>query len=269
MKLIRNGKICNEADLKFSFLERAFQYGDGLFETIIARNYQMPLLAYHIERMVEGMKVMGLTASSDFTHQQIQTYILELMAANSYAGTARIKWMIWRSQGGLYLPKDNTIQSILYLQPFIEPDSRPLVHVAFSEKVTLSYSLTSALKTMQCLPYIMAALEKQERRLDELILTDNNGNIAECTAANIFWVRENRFFTPALSTGCISGVMRRHIMKICQNHPKYKVEELRADKAALMKAETVFCCNVTGIRKIGAIGAHHFPNSTDLSFLTL
>ncbi len=54
------------------------------------------------------------------------------------------------------------------------------------------------------------------RGLDEILLLDSAGHVAEAGAAAIFWLKNDCLYTPALSTGCVAGVRRAHLLRTAQ-----------------------------------------------------
>ena len=89
----------------------------------------------------------------------------------------------------------------------------------------------------------------------DLIILNTQGIVAESISSNLFWVKEDVFYTPSLESGCLNGVMRKQIIKSLNNQNKelkegmFSIEELK-------NAESIFCTNVTGITQ--------FKNFNDL-----
>jgi branched-chain amino acid aminotransferase/4-amino-4-deoxychorismate lyase len=95
----------------------------------------------------------------------------------------------------------------------------------------------------------MASKEKAERNLDDLIILDPNGNLAELTYSNLFWVKEQTLYTPSLETGCLHGIMRRALFSWATQQ-KWETREGKFTPGELQEAEMVFAGNVTGLRPI-------------------
>lgn len=265
MEVIYNGQGISEKEMKLSFQDRAFQYGDGLFETIILKNGNIRFLPYHLDRLGNGMNILGYEPAAHLSLTRLREYILHLVQINRAEENARIKLQVWRGWGGLYAPENNKANFLI--SAIAVPPQKPLHlnKVSFSQNVKLSHTLTSSLKTINCLPYILAGLEKKERVLDEIILLDQQGHIAECGAANIFWIKNGVFYTPSLKTGCVAGVMRRHILERCREKA-IQVIETTSPKEELLKAEAAFTCNVAGLNMIKSID-HKELGVANLSFL--
>ena len=77
-------------------------------------------------------------------------------------------------------------------------NENPITKISFSDKIKLHFSLFSPYKTLNSLPYVLAGIEKTERNLEDLILLDSQNNISESTSANIFWIKNDKIFTPNL-----------------------------------------------------------------------
>jgi len=82
--------------------------------------------------------------------------------------------------------------------------------------------------------------------VDDLVLTDPEGHIAECIASNIFWIKGDNFYTPSLKSGCINGVMRRHIINRLRETGRIVSEDLYSTEE-LMQSDSIFLSNAAGV----------------------
>src|SRR5690606_1335213 len=112
--------------------------------------------------------------------------------------------------------------------------------------IRLSYSALSSLKTCSALPYVLAGIEKKSRNLDEILILDGQNRLAECSSSNLFWLKNGNIYTPSLESGCIAGVMRRHILHQARQS-RIEIQEVLENPETLLTADQVFCCNVTGV----------------------
>ena len=265
MKGIFNGKLIDFSQLTFGETERAFNYGDGLFETIIVRKGKIGLLDYHLERLHTGMSVLSINGN-DITKEAVEKNIEALVASRNYTENTRIKMLVWRKSGGLYTPQNNTA-NVLITATDLHPRSKIIDKAEIAKTINLSYSSISGLKTCNALPYILAGLEKKAKHLDEIIILDNKGNLAECSSSNLFWIKDDVIYTPALSSGCIAGVMRRNIIEQARLTGRKLIETLEKP-AVLASAGQVFCCNVTGIYVFQNIGTQNYKVELDPKVLS-
>jgi 4-amino-4-deoxychorismate lyase len=254
MLLHLNNKIVESKERDGSLLNRSFLYGDGLFETIIVRNGEIYFLEDHHQRMMAGMAALKMTPPEDFDFEYLKTHIYQLMILNKLvnAETVRIRVQVVRKPGGLYTPSMHETDLYIIVQPYSLPASYIKKKVVLANTVQLHYSLYSRHKTCNSLPYIMAGIERKQREADDLILTDHQGHLAECTSSNLFWLKQNEFYTPSLMSGCIEGVMRKQVILQATLHG-ITVKEGLFTMHDLVDASYVFSTNVTGIYPIECI----------------
>ena len=260
MEVIFNGKLYREQEVHFSPTNRAFSYGDGIFETMIVRRGTCSLLPYHFKRLLRGLEVLGII--SPFTELELEGYIWELSTKFGHSAVLRMRLQLWREAGGLYAPEKRKAEYLITASPQQKPGWIK-EKAAFSKNVQLSFSVSSSLKTMSALPYVLAGIEKKKRQLDELLLTDIYGNVAEGSSSNLFWVKDGIWHTPHLESGCIAGVMRAYLLEQLQTQ-QLPVQEVLVPKERLMEAEALIACNVTGLYTIKQLEYHTFESGREL-----
>ncbi|QHT69466.1 aminotransferase class IV [Rhodocytophaga rosea] len=251
MKCIYNFQLTEETMVSVPFHNRAFQYGDGLFETMRFQEGRILFLEDHLERLSAGLEVLQMKLPSDFSLYYLETAIAQLVEANDLFPRARIRLQVWRKSGGLYTPTQKEAEFYISAQPFVETPMEK-EKVLFYRDIRLQYSPLSSLKTCNALPYIMAGIAKTNTDADDMILLDNQGHTSECIASNIFWIKNGIVYTPSLQSGCIAGVMRKQIMNHA-NKLAIPLEEGLFPESSILEAEAVFCSNISGIQAIKQI----------------
>ena len=243
---VTNDHICS------AFNDRALQFGDGLFETIKVKNGEVRLLNYHLRRLASGAKALGIKIPDYINDGELTKNILDLMRQNKIEKDANVKLMVWRGNDKqrAYASQDDHAQSLLLTR--VSNGTTLKNYCSFSEEVRLHYWKLSQFKTLSALPYVVAARERDQRGLDELILLNVKKQVTECVASNIFWVKDKSFFTPSLTTGCIAGVMRSFLLDFFIKR-KIAVYEVEAEEEELLEADTVFTTNSQGIQLINTI----------------
>jgi len=198
-------------------LNRAFKYGDGLFETIRVCNGEILFLEAHFARLSKGLNTLCMQNSENQLSIKKFKKILQDFLSKQSDANLRIRITFFRQGAGLYTPQeeayDYLIESSTLENTFFELNKKGLV-VGICTSVKLSIDQLSNLKTTSALPYVLAALEKKEKGWEDCLILNSEGRIAESIAANVFLLKGRKVLTPALDQGCIAGVMRENMLLI-------------------------------------------------------
>ncbi|GAB3042706.1 aminotransferase class IV [Spirosoma pulveris] len=264
MFLVYNSDILHESDFRLSVNDRAFSYGDGIFETIRYESNRVWFWSDHFARLAAGMAALHLTPPKNFTADALHHTLLRLLDANELANQpARIKLQVWRQPGGLYTPATNNVNVLLSARrgnPFLVSEK---AQTGMYDEFRLAPTPLSAYKTLNALPYVLAGLYKEQHTLDDVLLLDMDGHVAECLASTLFWYADDALYTPALQTGCIDGIIRRQLLRLApaMGIPVY---EGLYKPDVLQRAEAVFCANVMGIQWLNQVNNYTIKATVDV-----
>ncbi|HEV8286370.1 MAG TPA: aminotransferase class IV [Chitinophagaceae bacterium] len=247
-----NGEILSSG---FAFVRtdnRSYRYGDGLFETMKAKNKKIILGDLHFERLYKSLSLLKFDIPAFFSQQNLETQILELCQKNNCEELARIRLSISRGNGSLY-KSDEKFQYIIECSPLKhetdELDEGGLIIDVFPF-ARKSCDAFANIKSASHLPYVMAARFVKENKLNDCLLLNTYERICDSTIANLFWVKDEMISTPPLSEGCIAGVMRRYLMQ-CAQGTRYKVQEKPCEVKDLENADGIFLTNaIQGIKQV-------------------
>ncbi len=165
------------------FPNRAMNFGDGLFETMVMEKGEIRFLDKHIERLMGGMQLLDLDREAIDV-----SALLDFLKIKFPIEKKRVRWNVFRAGEGKYTPEDSEVFQTLQITEFSAPPSVKQ-KVDVSHKIQLFPTLWSSFKSLNALPYVLANQERKERGLDEIILLDARGFISEAGASNIFWVK--------------------------------------------------------------------------------
>ncbi len=267
MFLLHNFRLVAEDQFSLGYNNRAFQYNDGLFDTLIMADGQIRFLPDHLERMQQALQLLQIDTPAELQQPAVMAPMLRQLAEQNHISTnpVRVKVHIWRAPGGLFTPEQNTAETLITAQPQAKL-SKIIPRADFAATVCNTFSPLTFFKGPLAAQYVLASLEKKQKQLDELILLDGRGYISEGLTANIFWITDNTLYTPALTTGCVAGIARKNILRVSAA-AGIKVAEGIFLPGDLLTAEVVFTSNVTGLRPIRFIRAKEF--ATEHPLLTL
>ncbi len=244
---------------------RSFRYGDGLFETIRMRNGKLDFADFHVDRLKEGMKILKMEGSALLDEYFLKQKTAELCKKNKIKDNVKFRLQIYRKGDGLYTPNSNKFGYLLEATPLVndqyELNKKGLIVDIYPE-MTKSVDLLANLKTSSSLLYVMAGLYKKQHRLDESIILNQHGFICESISSNIFVIYDKQIYTPALSEGCINGVMRRVVMQLAKVN-NISIIEAQLNPEVLRQADEVFVTNaIGGIRWVMGYGRKRYFNET-------
>ena len=223
---------------------RSLRYGDGLFETMKVIDGKIINGSYHFERLFKGLSLLQFEIPKNFTLEFLQNKIQRLLEKNNHLKTARVRLMLFRSDGGLFDPENFSPNYIIESWAMSENqqlNENGLVTDVFPD-ARKSCDMFSNLKTNNYLPYIMAAFFAKNNKLNDCIVLNTFGRICDSVISNIFIIRGEKIYTPPLSEGCIAGIMRRWMIEKFTLKP-YKVVEKELEINDLLDADEIFLTN--------------------------
>ena len=244
---------------------RAFCYGDALFETIRITNHHPQFLKEHLHRLHVGMEILKMQPNPVFTETFLENSILELAKKNGLTSDGRVRLTVYRNVGGFYAPNDNSVSYLIEVTPLEEQGYAINVKgfkVDLYNGTKKALNPLSSIKSANSAIYVMAGIYKKSNFLDECLLVNDNGNITEAISSNIFAVKNGVLYTSPISDGCIDGVMRKKIIEIAKTN-RIAVDELSIMQNVLLGADELFLTNaINGIRWVLSYKQKTYSNNT-------
>ena len=257
-----NGKVYSDEEKIIGPTNRGLRYGDGVFETLKFKNGNIVLAEQHFKRLWDGMEALQFIIPIHFNVEKLTAELLALVKKNKLK-EARVRVTIIRSDSGIYDPKNDTPNYII--EAIKLPEDNGLLNInglqiCIYEDAVKAIDRFSNLKTNNYLPYFMGAKFAKEQQCNDALILNSNGNICDSTIANIFFIKNNIIYTPALKEGCVAGVMRSWL--ICTLELlNYQVIETAITKTLLHDADEVFLSNsIYNIRWLSALGNTNYTN---------
>ena len=242
---------------------RGFKFGDGLFESMRMIGNKLQFAELHADRLLSGMKALKIEGYALMDEYFLQQKTSELCKRNKWNGDVRFRLSVFRSGAGLYTPEISTAEYVLEGMPLktnsYELNSKGLIIDVYDE-LTKPINKLSGFKTANALLYVMAGLFKAQNRLDEAMILNQNGFLCESISSNVFVVYDQQIYTPALTEGCVGGVMRSAIMEIAKMNDLPLIEA-QINPEILKEAEEVFITNATqGVQWVMGYGRKRYFN---------
>jgi len=216
-KIYIDGKFYSEANAKISVFDHGLLYGDGIFEGIRFYNGRVFRLEEHLLRLWDSARSICLEIP--MTMQDMTEAVLETIRQN-HLRDGYIRLLVTRGIGNLGLnPTQCKSPSViiiaatiaLYHEDFYR---KGLTIVTCATRRSNSAALNPAVKSLNYLNNVMARIEANLAGADEALMLNDAGNVAECTADNIFILKHGQIFTPPFAAGALRGITRSVVFEI-------------------------------------------------------
>lgn len=263
--LVKQNAGMGNSDQCISIHDRALQYGDGVFETLRIAKGEIPMWEFHLQRLKNAQQVLGLPLDDFFA--QWENFIAQHLAN---INSACAKLIISRGEGprGYKKPNPTKLNWWLTISDLPIPSNKADFRLTLCRHTLSRQPSLAGLKHLNRLDQVMARSEWDEQdRFNEGIMFNLDGNVVEGTMSNIFWLRDNRLFTPDLSQEGVDGCVRRWVIHQQQNESPVIVEKC-AKLDQLLAADAVFLTNsLMGIQAVSQIDGHVLKQSSKVDVL--
>ena len=264
MYILNNGKLTRNKNI-ISIEDRGYLLGDAVFETILYKDKDLILFNLHLDRLISSLKLVKIKAVLD--KRKLYQDILKLIKKNKLSNKTTVIRItisrvsnergidIHKKQGVCITVKSSELKNDLRLKPI----TLDISNIKRNEK-----SFISKIKSANYLENIIAKNDAIRAGYNDAIFTNNSGNVSSCTTSNIYFLQNNKFFTPPVSDGVLNGTIREFLIR----KKKVAVRSIKIDK--LLKCKEIFLSNsVYGIRPVTYIKkkliAKNFDNTIKLN----
>lgn len=258
-----NGKLISSQEPALLPSNRGYRYGDGIFETIKMVKGNLIWWDAHYNRLQKGFSTLHYKLPALVNSASLKSDAESLCKKNNCTQLARIRLSVFRGNGGLY-DEDRTAQYLIECWPLNESaqelNENGLVTGIYTA-ARKSCDAFANLKSANFLPYSMAAQYAMEQKLNDCLVLNTAGNIADSTIANLFLIKNSAILTPALSEGCVEGITRNFLLQQLRQ-AGYSVSEGVITPDTLQQADEVFLTNcINGMRWVGSCEAQSYTRA--------
>lgn len=266
-----NGRIVAGDEPVITLDNRAFHFGDGLFESMRVVEGKACFLDAHWARMTTGAEILRMEIPGSLDRNTFGRQVQELISAVELT-SGRCRFTLYRGGGGYYRPERN--EALFTIEVKELPEAYHTLNeqggmVDIWPNMRKPINDLSRHKTLNCQYYIMGALWARDRGLDDCLLQNERGNIIESSSGNLFIVSNGVLYTPSLADGCLGGVMRAQIINLALANG-IKVYECSLNPQNLLAADEVFFTNaVRGIQWVGTYRTKRYAHKMSSTLVDL
>lgn len=239
-----NGSLIPRSQARVSVFDQGFLYGYGLFETVRAYHGTIFLLDRHLKRLLDSAVVIGLR--DKLTDIDLSKACLDTLRANGLT-EARLRLTVSRGEVPSF-PGSSTgvIPTVLVTAAGYSALPAQVYDAGFKVGVSSlrrdSQSILSKLKSTNYLLSVLARMEATAAGLDEALLLNEHGFVAEGSISNVFFVSRSGLVTPSLESGILPGITREVVMELA-DILKIKVTETEVRLEDLAQFDEAFLTN--------------------------
>ena len=239
-----NGSLIPRSKAKVSAFDHGFLYGYGLFETMRAYNGKVFLLGRHLKRLFESAELLGLDGA--LAGIDLERACFDVLKGNNLKD-ARMRLTVTRGDAGAFPGmRQDAAASVLITATAYTPLPAEAYEKGYKALISSfrrdSGSLLSGLKSTGYLLSVLAKKEAVDAGMDEALLLNERGFIAEGSISNVFFVAHGELFTPPAESGILPGITREAVLELATGS---KIRAAEADIRAedLSRFDEAFLTN--------------------------
>lgn len=223
---------------------RASQFADGLFETLVIHSGEFLALQQHVNRMQRGCDALNLQLPEEGLKAVFESCKKTLLDESGLSN-ATLKLIARRADSARgYSYENNKMVFTAFLSV-----SSPLGTSYYEEGVELQYcetqcSIQTQLAGLKHLNRLENVLARNELHGDafEGLMMNAFGNVIEGTMSNVFFEKDGILHTPILDVSGVEGVMRELVIQYC-NRNNIEVRQYDIEKDSITAFDSMFICN--------------------------
>ena len=265
-----NGKITDLSDQLIN--NRAFLYGDAVFETLIIFNDKILFWEDHYFRLMSSMRIIRLDIPDKYTPEFFKENIIKIHNNISQTKNSRIRINIYRSSGGKYKPEKNTPSFIISCES-INYNTYKLnkghYEVDLYKDYYLDNQLISSIKSNNKIINVVASIYASENGFDNCILLNKDKLVSEFINSNLFIIKDEKIYTPTLKSGCLNGVVRKNLFKILSSS-SFELCEQDLSTFDITQSDEIFGTNIAqGIFSVTKFRKKNYDCSKTKKIITM
>ena len=268
-----DGKLVKKENAKLSVLNRGFAYGDSVFETIRVVSGKIMFWEDHYFRLMASMRIMRMEIPSNFSPEFLEEEIKNVIDANDLSTSpVRIKFSVYRLQGGYYTPATREIGYVISTEKmensfYLFNDESYEIELFKDHYVTSG--LLSTIKSNNRAVNVLGSIYASENGYDNCLLLNEKKSVVEALNGNLFLVKGTTIKTPPISDGVLNGIIRKQLINILKKTEEYTLEETSISPFELQKADELFITNVAkGIQPVSKYRKKEYAHKVSKELLS-
>lgn len=243
-----NGTIGTLEEMTVPMLDRAFYFGDGVYDATCCRNYNIYALDEHVDRFFINASLLGINIpmSKDELCDLLRELVRKLDDGEQF-----VYWQISRGTGVRYhdFAEDSVGNLCIMLRPRKIRDIYEKIRLITHEDTRF---LHCNIKSLNLIPSVIAAHEAESRGCYEAVL-HRGDRVTECAHSNVHILKDGTLKTAPADNLILAGTARKHLIDACAklgvpvSETPFTVSELMDADEVIVSSTTAFCLSASEI----------------------
>jgi branched-chain amino acid aminotransferase len=255
-----DGELVPEERAVVPVLDRGFLYGDSVYEVVRTAGGRPVDLARHLERLAaSAARILLVPPEREDLERAIATALEGAGNPESY-----VRLVVTRGAGpiGLDVALADRPRTIVIAAPLVLPSAEQYAHgvdlALVSVERTSARALDPAVKSGNYLNNILGLAEAKRRRAYEAIFLNRDGQVAEGSSSNLFFVVDGRLVTPELGAGILPGITRRRVLELAAAAGIAGDERVVTPTDLTATSEAFLSSSIRGVLPVASIDGRRF-----------
>lgn len=216
-----NGEIASVEELKIPVLDRAYYFGDGVYDATSVANGQAFALEEHIDRFYNSCRLLEI----DFPMTKAELAEELMKVVKEFDGeNGLLYWQASRGtayRGHKYPDADVKPNLMIMLNPINPAPMEKKVNLITMEDTRYFHC---NIKTLNLIPNVMAAQKAESMGCDETIF-HRGERVTECAHSNVSIIKDGVLRTAPCDNLILPGITRKHMIELAHELDIPVVEE--------------------------------------------
>ncbi len=237
---------------------RSLFFGEGVFETFRHKDSLPAYYNRHIKRLKKGCDYLKIP----FPKEHILSSFITESIKKSQLSDAYVKISVFSKGGDLYHEDSQQYLLCSVIRPY--PGEKNSMKLCIARDIKISQSSLTLHKSTNYMHNIISKREAVDSGYDEALFLNEKGNVTECTAHNIFWITNDKLYTPSIKNGLLPGVTRGIILDICRDLD-IDIEQGDFITEDTRNSDCIFLTNaISAMVKVNNFGGYHLSKKVEL-----
>lgn len=254
-----DGRFVRGEDAKISVFDHCILYGDGIYEGIRVYGGHIFKLDEHVKRLFDSAK--GLALEIPLTKEEMIEAIRKTVEINGLRD-AHIRPIVTRGAGKPGLDPARAARPSVIIMAYSYTHwgmGKPMRLITTSVMKRPSNTVDSKIKSTSYLPNVLAKLQANIAGMDDALMLDNRGFVAECTGENIWIVKDGELFTPTL-VSALGGITRATVFEMAETLGYRAMEKDLTIQDVYCADEAFVCGTACEIKPVGEVDGRTIGN---------